>query len=211
MRMAASGNSRKIAAVAAIPSIPGRRTSMMTRFGRDRLYSSSAASPSPTSDTTSMSGSAFREAVKPMRTMKWSSTTRIRIGFLLVVKHLLRVLSNFDRDCCAFRWIALYVQATAHGLGSFAHIENAEMSCTTRLLRVETFAVVGHREPNESGSVPQLDGDGAGTPMLYRIPHRLLSNAQKVHLDGTRQANRLAFDLDLNAAIGRRKGCDDLA
>src|SRR5437764_8864742 len=72
-----------MAAVVSAPRYSGRRTSIMLRLGWCWRQAANAASQLAASATTSMSGSTLRDADRPMRTMKWSSTTKMRMGFKL--------------------------------------------------------------------------------------------------------------------------------
>src|SRR5579864_3293352 len=69
--------------------------------GTQQFFAHHGFSPVPASATTSISGSTFNEAESPMRTMKWSSTTRIRIGFGLDIGQALALYRCFYRELCS--------------------------------------------------------------------------------------------------------------
>ena len=71
--------SAMIRRVAAIPSVPGIRTSMSTTSGPSAATWATAWSPSAASPTTCRSGSISRIIRKPARTSAWSSTIRTPI------------------------------------------------------------------------------------------------------------------------------------
>src|ERR1700722_11069938 len=131
-------------AVQSVPLIPGSRRSIITRLGRCLRYASSAASPLPASATTSMSGSTFKEAERPIRTMKWSSTTRIRIGFELFIVHFQGRDGNLYRDARSASELALDLQMAAHRLRALPHVQESEMSGGGWLAGSETLTIIAH-------------------------------------------------------------------
>src|SRR5436190_2038286 len=74
-----AGASRRIAAVALMPSHPGISRSIRTRSGRSSCASSTAWSPSAASPTTSRSSVRPRKPCSPRRTTAWSSAMRTRM------------------------------------------------------------------------------------------------------------------------------------
>src|ERR1700722_17639827 len=144
MRTHASGNSRTISAVHSVPLIPGNRRSIITRLGRCLRNASKAALPFPASATTSMSDSTFKDADRPMRTMKWSSTTRIRIGFEFFIDPFWGLKRNLHGDASPAPGLALDAQMAAHRLRALAHVEETEVPRGRRLPGSKPLAIINH-------------------------------------------------------------------
>src|SRR5215469_9698342 len=129
---------------------------------------------------TSMSGSTFRDDDSPMRTMKWSSTTRIRIGFEFCIVRLRRtrnlpISRNYDRQPSSASRLALNSQLAAHGLGTLAHVEQPKMAARRILTRDEARAVIRHCQANRSRRIRQLNVYPPRASMGYGIRNSLLS------------------------------------
>src|SRR5262249_50222850 len=137
--------------------IPGKRTSMMTRSGRWSRNSWIAASPVPASPTTSMSGSTLSEAERPMRTIKWSSTTRIRLGFRFFIGLRDSVQRHLNENFGPRAGLAVDFELGTHRLRPLAHIEQSKMPGGER--RNKAAAVVCYGQVYVPGSVTELNRD----------------------------------------------------
>src|SRR6266850_6542406 len=212
MRTRASGNSCSIAAVASTPLTPGSRTSMMTRLGRCRRYAASAISLLAASATTSMSGSTFREADSPMRTMKWSSTTRMRMGFGLAIGNGLMFGLNFDRNMRSTARPAIDLQLGTNGLGTLPHVEHSKVPRGVRLLWTEALAVVAHSQYHFVCGVLQFDLNLGGMAVLDGISDSFLADTQEAHFDLAGQTDWYSADVDLDSGVAAGlKGRDNSA
>src|SRR5581483_3457105 len=207
IRTQASGNSAVSAAVASAPLMPGRRRSMMTTVGRCLRKAASAASPVPASATTSISGSTFREAESPIRTMKWSSTTRIRIGFEVFIRDWRFVERNVYCDGRPVSWLALDLESGSHRLGPLAHIQQTKVSDAGYFAGREALAIVTDAETDASRAIIELYSNMPSLAVLYGIGNSFLANAKQVHLDRTRQTCGFATDLYLgfDLTVGRER------
>src|SRR2546423_1745416 len=94
-----------------------------------------------------------------MRTMKWSSTTRMRMGFEFGIGNSLTFGANFYCDVCSASGCAVDLQARADGFGAFPHVEQSKVPGGVRLIWTETPAVVGHSQNYFVRVVLQFDRD----------------------------------------------------
>src|SRR6266550_6655515 len=76
----AAGSTWRMARMASTPLITGSCKSISTTSGRSLTKQATASSPVATDPTTVQSGSRSMMSWRPSRTMRWSSTTRMRIG-----------------------------------------------------------------------------------------------------------------------------------
>src|SRR5215831_20305927 len=104
-----------------------------------------AASPVPASPTTSMSGSTLREAERPMRTMKWSSTTRIRLGFGFFIGLRGSVYRYLNENFGSLAGLGLDFELGTHRLRPLAHIEQSKMSGGERRNKAAAVVSYGQR------------------------------------------------------------------
>jgi hypothetical protein len=74
-----SGAASAMRFTAEMPSIPGRRTSMITTSGRSFFTASMTSSPFSTEPTSWRSGACPNIRPSPCRTVGWSSTARHRV------------------------------------------------------------------------------------------------------------------------------------
>src|SRR5262249_29128507 len=131
----------------------------------------------PTSATTCMSASTLRDAAKPIRTMKWSSTTRIRIclnGFICSVWFY----QNDNPDACSRTGLAFEFESTAHRLRPLPHVQQSEMAGGGTLCRVKPAPIIANAKSNAVKIVLQFDGHVLGMAMVDGIRHCLLSDAK---------------------------------
>src|ERR1700704_1115723 len=103
-----------------------------------------------------MSGSTFSEADRPMRTMKWSSTTRMRMGFEFGIGNSL-MFANLDGYVRSSSGCGVDLQMRADGLGAFPHVQHSEVASRVRLVWHETSAVISHFQNYFVRAVLQFD------------------------------------------------------
>src|SRR5581483_4530226 len=168
---------------------------------------STAASPLPASATTSISGSTFREAESPIRTMKWSSTTRIRIGFEVFIRERRFVERNVYCDGRPVSWLALDLESGSHRLSPLAHIQQTKVSDAGYFAGREALAIVTDAETDASRAINELYPNLLSLAVLYGIGNSFLANAKQVHLDRTRQTCGFATDLyfGFDLTVGRER------
>src|SRR6187402_1489400 len=122
--------------VTSCPLLPGMRRSMSTRSGRSCWNCLIASSPSAASPTTARFGSVLSRETRPVRTMKWSSTSRMRIlGATFISNHGFTYRAELGRlrlrkgDADAHGGSlarrAADLDATADALGALLHAEQA--------------------------------------------------------------------------------------
>ena len=95
-----------------------------------------------------------------MRTMKWSSTTRIRIGFEFFINPFWAMPfsgmeGNLHGDARSVTGLALDPQVAAHRLRALAHVEESEMSRGRRLSGSKAITIIAHGETNRCRLEPQ--------------------------------------------------------
>src|SRR5882724_589245 len=115
-----------------------------------------------------MSGSTFREADRPMRTMKWSSTTRMRMGFELGIGNSL-VFANFYCNVCSASGRAVDPQMRADGFSAFSHVKHSKVTGRVWLVGTEASAIVAHFQNHFFGAVLQFDLHLGGIAVLDGI------------------------------------------
>src|SRR5262245_18847915 len=130
------------------------------------------------SATTSMSASAFNDAERPILTMKWSSTTMIRIGFELCMPGLAWIRSSLHLNRSTTSGIAVNLQAATERLGSLAHIQQSEVAAgvQSRFDDFEAGAIIIDLQANLIERVAQPDNDRLCTGVFERVHHRFLSD-----------------------------------
>src|SRR4051812_37287707 len=119
------GSTWRIRVMSAAPLVSGRRRSMSVRSGLWAAWAATAASPSPASATTSMSGSWLIITRRPTRTTLWSSTTRTRIFGASGITQILEVHAHFYLGSPS--GVALDAEAPEQR-GPLAHAGEAEVA-----------------------------------------------------------------------------------
>src|SRR5258706_7308027 len=145
-----------------------------------------------------MSDSTFREADRPMRTMKWSSTTRMRMGFEFGIGNSLIFGSNFYCDVCSASECAVDLQTGADGFGAFPHVQHAKVPRGVRLVWTEASSVVAHFQNHSFRAVLQFDLHLGGIGVLDGIGNSFLADAQYIHFNFAGETNWCSTDFDLN-------------
>src|SRR5688500_12984944 len=137
-------------------SMPFSRGIAMSRIatsGRCVSHMRSTSSPSPPSPTTSMSFSVSSSALKPRRTMPWSSPSTIRNGVLLAVVSLGHGQRDVDHGPAARRGFDRC--SAVDVLHPLLDAGEAEAAMTVR--RRHTDTVVAHRHVETGPSAHDLD------------------------------------------------------
>src|SRR5215467_47005 len=155
-----------------------------------------------------MSGSTLREAERPMRTMKLSSTTRIRLGFGFFIGLRGSVHRHLNENFGSLAGLAIDFELGTHRLRPLAHIEQSKMPGGER--RNKAAAVVCYGQVYVPGSVAELNRDLGRAAMLDRVGDSFLSDSQQIDLERRRQTYWTAIGLEVDLdAIGRRQRLDD--
>src|SRR5215471_8006893 len=160
-----------------------------------------AVSALSASATTCMSGSTFKEADKPIRTMKWSSTTSMRICFGLGIEGWLCIDWNFHRNCSALVCKRVDLQIATEAVCAFAHVEQSEMSCGHACSRIEAASVIADCEPHLFRRVCERYFDILGLTVFCGISNGFLTDSKKIHLHRRRKAEGNSFHFERHSQV----------
>src|SRR5437868_12717040 len=162
-----------------------------------------------------MSDSTFRDADSPIRTMKWSSTTRICMGFEFGIGNGLLLETVFHMNIGPLPRRAIDLQARADRLSALAHIQHSKVSRCGGVIGIEASPVVADSKNNPFWAVLKFDSNLRRLAVLDCIGYSFLPDPQQIDLDPARKANRDSLDvhIDFGAAplkpinyLGQRRG-----
>src|SRR6267142_4508484 len=207
-----SGDRSTMRRVASTPSSSGMAMSMMTMSGRKRSASATASRPFPATATTCKSLPPSSRARSPSRTTAWSSASITETGIsppdLSVV---------FHHNLHAAVGTGLQAELGADRLRPLAHDQQSPTrfrAGTADPLRIETDAVVAHRENRAAVLAADCDLHAPGVGVLGDVVERFLGDAKHREIDRLGQVRPPALllegDLDsgpAGEARGERAQC----
>src|SRR6266498_1418784 len=184
----ASGISSRIAIVAWTPPTPGMRKSMSAISGRCSRNNCTASWPFAASAITIMSGCMSIMLRNPMRTTRWSSAIRIRIGFDLVIGPCVGMASSrwhLEDDPGALAGAADDLEARPHLFGALAHSQETEMRSVDcgRCRRVKSRAIVLDPQHDFLGPIVQFDLNLSCAGVFEGVGNGFLTDPEQVVLD----------------------------
>src|SRR5215831_19158014 len=176
-----SGERSTMRRVASTPSSSGMAMSMMTMSGRRRRASETASRPLPATPTTCRSFPPSSRARSPSRTTAWSSASITETGMAPPASGIAASSIVFHQDLYPVVGARFEGEARPDRLGPLAHDQQAPAGVGARavdVLRVESHAVVAHREESAAVLAPYRDLHVLRVGVLRDVVERLLGDAE---------------------------------
>src|SRR3990172_6852760 len=207
--------------VASMPLIPGMARSIMMMSGLSLPTISAAPCPLAASPTTSMSGSASRIALRPSRTMGWSSASSTRILLAMSCPHCGQgVYLDLHHDVGPLPHPGADAEGTSHKGGPLLHAHQAQGALPAIGaeigVHIEAPAIVLHRHPYLVAIPLKPYPDCASPGVFDDVVHALLGDAEQGGLHRGRKAVAEAFGLEVHGhphpfqmglGVGAEGGC----